>query len=158
MRRLLLAAALGLGASVGAAVEVQAPSTAAERLSTATIRFPDGFALTAELALTPESQERGLMFRTEMGEDRGMLFVFPSAAWVQFWMKNTWIDLDMAFIGDDRRITRVYHRVPRSYPGWPDAKVARVPGYGRYVLELARGVAKKHKLKAGDRLDFKLGS
>jgi uncharacterized membrane protein (UPF0127 family) len=156
MKRLFAAAlaAAGLALPFGGLAQDAAPQSTP--LPVSDIRFPDGFKVAAELALTPETQERGLMYRTEMTEDHGMLFVFPKEAWVQFWMKNTWMDLDMVFIGADKKITKIYNRVPRSYPGWADDKVAKVPGYGLYVLELSRGVAKKHKLKTGEKLDFAL--
>lgn len=153
-----LALAVSVAASVGAEDSAPAAPAApqAAALPVASIKLPDGFAVKSELALTPETQEKGLMYRTEMPEDRGMLFVFPKQGWVQFWMKNTWMDLDMVFIDKDKKITKVYHRVPRSYPGWPDDRVAKVPGFGLYVLELTAGTAKKHRLRKDQVLAFSL--
>src|SRR5690606_18293913 len=54
-----------------------------------------------ELALTPEEQMRGLMFREELADDGGMLFVFPDEQHRAFWMKNTLVPLDMVFIRAD---------------------------------------------------------
>jgi len=60
-----------------------------------------------EVAQTSEEQERGLMFRTEMGPDEGMIFPEDPPRWMSFWMKNTVIPLDIVFIGADHRITNV---------------------------------------------------
>ena len=60
-----------------------------------------------EVAQTPAQQERGLMFRTEMGPDEGMIFPLDPPSRISFWMKNTVIPLDIVFIGADHRITNV---------------------------------------------------
>ena len=73
-----------------------------------------------------------------------------------FWMKNTLIDLDMVFIGSDKRVTSVAHQVPHSYTYTPDSQVAYALGYGQYVLELAAKTAQKHGVKAGAELHFEL--
>src|SRR5271154_285851 len=83
-------------------------------LPTTAILVPDQSQVVAELALTPAEQETGLMYRTELADGKGMLFVFPEEGPLNFWMKNTWIDLDMVFIGKDKKVTRVYPKVPRS--------------------------------------------
>src|SRR5207245_542568 len=60
-----------------------------------------------EIAATPEAQARGLMYRRTLADGRGMLFVFPAEAPHEFWMKNTFIPLDMIFIaGDEERLRR----------------------------------------------------
>ena len=64
-------------------------------------------AFRVELALTPEEQERGLMFREHLDADAGMLFVFEAPSAHVFWMKNTLIPLDMIFIGADWRIAGI---------------------------------------------------
>jgi hypothetical protein len=126
----------------------EVPKGAAE----ASLVLPDGFKVRAELALTPEEQSKGLMFRTELREDRGMLFVFEDAGEKNFWMKNTFVELDMIFLNKDLKAGRIFHRVTPSSPGQGDQEVSRVSAPALYVLELAGGAARKHGLKPGSPL------
>jgi hypothetical protein len=144
---LLPVLALLLGA---AAPALRVPAGA----ETALLTLPDGFKVSAELALTPEAKEKGLMFRTELPPDRGMLFVFGETAPRSFWMKNTYIDLDIVFLDGDLKILKVFHRVPRSFQGQPEGELARAYAPAACVLELAAGAARAHKLKPGAKLQI----
>jgi uncharacterized protein len=100
-----------------------------------------------EMAVTPEQQMTGLMFRRELPEGQGMLFDFGHEQPASFWMKNTYIPLDMIFIRGDGRILRIAeHTVPLSE--------ALVPSGGpvRAVLEVIAGTAKKFGIAPGDRV------
>jgi uncharacterized membrane protein (UPF0127 family) len=101
-----------------------------------------------ELAATPEQQARGLMYRKELPEGQGMLFDFhQEQPGVSFWMKNTYIPLDMIFIRGDGSILRIAENtVPLSE--------ALVPAGGpvRAVLEVIGGTAKKLGIAVGDRV------
>lgn len=119
------------------------------------IILPDGKKLKAELALTQEQKERGLMFREELPQDQGMLFIFERDDWRFFWMKNTLIDLDMLFLDSSGVITSISEEVPHSYLGAPEEEIATAAGFGKYVLEINSGAAKQYNLKTGDRLDLK---
>jgi uncharacterized membrane protein (UPF0127 family) len=121
-----------------------------------TVTLPDGFVVNAEVADTPQKAEKGLMFRSKLAEDRGMLFVFDAAEPRMFWMKNTFIDLDIIFINSDGSVYSVSAGVPRSYSYTPDHQVAYAPGYGQYVLELAAGGARRHKITEGSKIEFEL--
>ena len=114
--------------------------------------FPDGYAVTAEIAADEDTRQQGLMFRDRLADDRGMIFLFPQSGEYPFWMKNTLIPLDMIWIDDGHHIVHITHDVPPckadpcpSYP--PNARA-------KYVLETAAGVAAKHHLKDGDVLRF----
>ena len=100
-----------------------------------------------ELASTPQEQATGLMFRRELPEGRGMLFDFHHEQPTSFWMKNTYIPLDMIFIRGDGRILRIAENtVPLSE--------ALVPSGGpvRAVLEVNAGMARKLGIAPGDRV------
>ncbi len=120
--------------------------------SSAELTLPDGFGVKAELALTPEAQEKGLMFRMELRRDRGMLFVFSGLELRSFWMKNTLIDLDMVFLDADLKVIKVFHRVPRSMADQPESEVARVSAPAACVLELPAGAARAHRVKPGSKI------
>ncbi|MBI4386878.1 MAG: DUF192 domain-containing protein [Elusimicrobia bacterium] len=124
------------------------------KLPTASLRFPDGKTITVDVARTPKTREIGLMFRDSLPADYGMLFVFSNEGGMQFWMKNTWVDLDMLFIDGKKRVTVIHENVPRSSPDTPEPNIARRGGVGQYVLELPAGAASKYGLKAGRALFF----
>lgn len=130
------------------------PDHAGGSLPVSTLVFPDGKSISVELAMTPKDREYGLMNRTSLPPDYGMLFVFPREQAMQFWMKNTLVDLDMVFIGADKRITEVHKDVPRSAPDTPEANLARRGGAAQYVLELPAGDAQRHTLSRGQSLVF----
>jgi len=102
-----------------------------------------------EVAKTPEQQAMGLMYRTSLADDRGMLFEFKPARWVNFWMKNCKISLDMIFLRDS-----VVKAIAVSAPPCtadpcptygPDTAVDR-------VIELRGGRAAELGVKVGDRI------
>jgi uncharacterized membrane protein (UPF0127 family) len=103
-----------------------------------------------ELARTNEEHERGLMFRQHLDEDAGMLFLFDRAYQQTFWMKNTFIPLDMIFIRSDRRILGI---VANAEPKTLDPR--SVPGASQFVLEIAGGRAAVLGLGAGDLVEFR---
>ena len=132
----------------GSALALRVPKGAA----LAELTLPDGFVARVELALTAESQAKGLMFREELPRNGGMLFVFGGLEGRSFWMKNTFIDLDMVFLDGDLKVLRVFHRVPRSSPGQAESEVARVSAPAACVLELPAGTARAHRVKPGSKL------
>jgi uncharacterized membrane protein (UPF0127 family) len=100
-----------------------------------------------EVKRTPEEKAKGLMYRRELPEGRGMLFDFSPEQSVSMWMKNTYISLDMIFIAADGRIARIAENTtPESEAIIP----ARQPVRG--VLEVIAGTAKKYGIAPGDRV------
>lgn len=103
----------------------------------------------AEVSDTPEKITKGLMFKTELAEKRGMLFKFGTDGVYPFWMKNTLIPLDVIWISRDLRIVHIENAVPceetvcKTYN--PD-KIAL------YVLEVNSGFVEENNIKIGDKI------
>ena len=102
--------------------------------------------ITAQLAQTPPQREIGLMFRTSMAANEGMLFAFENPSQQCFWMKNTLIPLAIAFIGDDGSIVNIDSMKPQTLDGHCSTKPVR------FVLEMNEGWFAKRGIKAGSKL------
>jgi uncharacterized membrane protein (UPF0127 family) len=104
-------------------------------------------AFAVELALTPDEQSRGLMYRRSLPEGQGMLFDFKRDQETSFWMKNTYVPLDMIFIRSDGRI----HRIAENTEPLSERMV---PSNGpvRAVLEVVAGTTRKLGIAPGDRV------
>ena len=103
----------------------------------------------AQLALTPDHRQTGLMFRAEMPQHEGMLFVFEQASPQCFWMKNTLLPLTAAFVADDGTIVNLVDMKPQTTDSHCSAKPVR------FVLEMNQGWFAKKAIKAGFRLSGK---
>jgi uncharacterized membrane protein (UPF0127 family) len=101
------------------------------------------------IAADAKSRERGLMYVRDMPPDRGMLFVFEFPQVVAFWMKDTYIPLDLVFLAEDGTVLNV---AANAKPLSLDPIESE--GDALAVLELRGGTAKKIGLKAGDRLQL----
>ena len=100
-----------------------------------------------EIANTEPEREKGLMFRKHLAEGHGMLFDFRADQQVGFWMKNTYIPLDMIFIRGDGRIARIAQDTePMS------EKVVYSGAPVRAVLEVKAGTARRLGIEPGDRV------
>lgn len=111
-----------------------------------------GHTIELEVARTRQQQATGLMYRTSLADNRGMLFTFEPAQTVNFWMKNVRIPLDMLFIRDGQ--------VKAIKAAAPPCEQEPCPTYGpetavNQVIELRGGRAKELGLKAGDRVELK---
>lgn len=111
-----------------------------------------------EVAQTKEQIERGLMFRTSLPEDHGMIFLFRPARPVRFWMFNCNISLDMLFIRNSK-IVKISHEVPPCKSKNPqECPLYPVDGEieASEVLELSSGYCERHGVKEGDTIKFDL--
>lgn len=135
------AAPLDLSTWPRAALEVVQPEAAGQ---------PRRFRFDVWVADTPERGEQGLMFVRDLPPDRGMIFPFPKPRVVTFWMKNTYIELDMLFIAAGGRVVKIIDRAP---PLRLDLLSSQVPVAA--VLELRGGEAGLLGLKVGDRVSWK---
>jgi uncharacterized protein len=102
-----------------------------------------------EVASTPQEQARGLMFRTELGPDEGMIFPRNPPDVASFWMKNTPLPLDIIFIGVDGRINNV---AAMTTPYSLDSVTSA--GLASGVLEIPGGRAAELGIAAGDKVDW----
>ena len=137
---------LGLFAGLICASSVQAAGPV-EPLVIDTSSGPHRF--TVEWQQTEAERERGLMDRKTMARDHGMLFDFrPKAVPVAFWMKDTYLPLDMIFIGADARVVSIAHD---AKPMDETIIPSNAPTLG--VLEVDAGVAKAIDLKVGDKVE-----
>lgn len=102
-----------------------------------------------ELADSAEAQAQGLMFRTELGDDEGMIFPSDPPDVRSFWMKNTPLPLDIIFIGTDGRILNIY---PMTTPYSLDSLYSA--GLTSGVLELRGGRAEELGIKKGDLVEW----
>ncbi len=105
--------------------------------------------LDVQLALTPDQRQFGLMYRAEMPQHEGMLFVFEQASQQCFWMKNTILPLTAAFVADDGTIVNLTDMQPQTTDSHCSAKPVR------FVLEMNQGWFAKRSIKAGFRLTGK---
>jgi len=151
----LLACLLAIGPLAGCrSRDGRNSGTAADSVSTAPVVVLNGeghgVPIRVELALTEEQRERGLMFRNHMDDDAGMLFVFPQPSPLVFWMKNTFIPLDMIFIDSERRIVGVVEEAT------PRTETPRsVAGKSQFVLEIVGGMSRRLGVKAGQTVEFR---
>ena len=106
-------------------------------------------AFSVEVADTPEAQARGLMFRTDLGDNEGMIFPYDGTRAQSFWMKNTPLPLDIIYIGPDRRISNIAAET-EPYSLDPVYSVGPVLG----VLELRGGRAAELGIEPGDLVEW----
>ncbi|MBZ5587088.1 MAG: DUF192 domain-containing protein [Acidobacteriia bacterium] len=114
---------------------------------------PDGFRVSLELAVTDQERQNGLMFRDSVPADHGMLFLFDVDSRVAFWMKNTFIPLDMIWLSTSGEVVDVHtHVQPCRFDPCPNYEPSRP---GRAVLEVNAGFADAHGVRPGSLLQFR---
>lgn len=145
MRPALIASAiLALALTTAAAACASGPRVA--------LVAPDGAQLAlvkVEIADTPAARELGLMYRNQLNEDAGMIFVFPAPDRLSFWMKNTEMPLDMIFADAAGKIVGI---VENAEPF--SEKSLGVGADSLYVLEVNGGFAQRHHVTPGATLKF----
>ena len=122
----------------------------------ATISTPKGTVIYAEIADTPAKRARGLMFRTNLAPDHGMLFKFPELGNWTFWMKNTKIPLDIIWLDESGNVVHVEPKVPictRTDDGCPRYRSRKK---AMYVLELKAEMAARFQIRPGTPLSVAL--
>lgn len=107
-----------------------------------------GHAVSAEVAETDAERQHGLMYRDSIPEDHGMLFVYPDVQTLSFWMRNTEVALDIAFVDPKGRIVDIQHMQPESDSLHTSSQPAM------YALEMNLGWFERHGVHVGDHVGF----
>lgn len=103
-----------------------------------------------EIAESEETRHLGLMYRENMQETQGMLFLFPNEEYQSFYMKNTIIPLDIIFINSKKQIVKIHRKTePHSEKSLPSLKPSR------YVVEVNGGFTEKFNIKEGDYIEWR---
>jgi len=110
----------------------------------------------AEAADTPAKREMGLMNRTYLNEDAGMLFIFPTQQQQSFWMKNMRIPLDIVFITADNHVLEIYPSVPPCTSDPCTLYTSSAPI--KYALEVNSGFCARNRIASGDPVIITAGS
>jgi uncharacterized membrane protein (UPF0127 family) len=140
MKRIYLTClAVALSFTMGLATAQETPQTQLQRI-TLSVGIHQ---IDTQVALTPEQHQIGLMYRTEMPQGEGMLFVFPNPSQQCFWMKNTILPLTAAFVADDGSIVNLEDMKPQTTDSHCSLKPVR------YVLEMNQGWFAKKGIKPG---------
>jgi len=141
-------AILTLAVSLMAGARAQEPQVQLPR-----VRLSAGmYQIDAQVAQTPQERQFGLMFRKEMPQAEGMIFVFEEPATQCFWMKNTLLPLTAAFVADDGRIVNLADMKPMT----EDSHCSKEPV--RFVLEMNQGWFARKNIKEGSKLGGELFS
>lgn len=135
-----------------------------------------GKAFDLEIADTSKEREQGLMYRKYLKDNGGMLFVFEKTGWYPFWMKNTYIPLDIIWLNENKEVVyvkeeakpcasqsddlslnpidRTFNKLKQNIPFVCDTILP--VGMAKYVIELKGGKAKELNLQNGDKVEFEI--
>lgn len=104
--------------------------------------------INVEVVKNSEERAKGLMYRKEMARDRGMLFIFDRQEIQSFWMKNTYLSLDLIFIDESKKVVGVLANVPPL-----NEQSRKIDQPSRYVLEANAGWALENQISIGTKIN-----
>jgi uncharacterized membrane protein (UPF0127 family) len=131
-----------------AAITLSASSIAFAQSKSQPVKLSAGiYVIQAEVAATEAERQQGLMMRTRLGNNEGMVFDFGAPAGVCMWMKNTLIPLSVAFIDTEGKIVNIEDMQPETTDSHCAKKVVR------YALEMNQGWFKQKNIKAGSKIE-----
>lgn len=107
-----------------------------------------------EVANSPEERRQGLMYRESLPERHGMVFVYGDAEPRTFWMKNTYVPLDIIFVAPNGTVLNVEHAQPQPNASDSELDRYRSEGDAKYVVELPRGFANETGVESGTEFRF----
>jgi len=112
--------------------------------------------LKTEIAATEQEKQEGLMFRESLPADQGMLFVFNQANLHSFWMKDTYLPLDIIWINNQHRVVHIEKAVP--CPEKDNCPLYQSNTPAKYVLEANAGFIQANEIKIGDKVEIGLNN
>lgn len=104
-----------------------------------------------EVANSSSERKKGLMNRPYLPAKQGMIFVFRSNGQKSFWMKNTYVPLDMIFLSEDLTIKNIEQAEPQPFAPESQLRSYKSEGDAMYVIEMRKGFAARHDLEKGDK-------
>ena len=111
----------------------------------------NGHKLSVEIAATPSERSCGLAFRQNLPGNQGMLFVYPDVGIREFWMKNTRMPLDLAYLAETGRVTEIYQMSPSD----PEQRYRSGQSVA-FALEVNRGWFEAHDVNIGDTITIQI--
>ncbi|WP_408647810.1 DUF192 domain-containing protein [Xenophilus arseniciresistens] len=136
-----------VAAALSAATALAQPAAGQPQMDLPRVKLSAGMhVIDAQVARTEQQRNTGLMFRAQMPQHEGMLFVFEQPAVQCFWMKNTLLPLTAAFVADDGTIVNLADMQPQTLDSHCSTQAVR------YVLEMNQGWFARRGVKAGSRL------
>jgi uncharacterized membrane protein (UPF0127 family) len=152
--RFLVSAALLVLAALSSLSCGGPKATTLDDFPTRPVTLPSGKVLRVETATSDFELLRGMMFRTSLAPDRGMLFVYPKPDHYQFWTYQIQFPVDIIWLDSNRDIVEIFENAPPC-----NTKASKCPQYGgkqisAYVLEIGEGMARKYGLGLGQRIQW----
>ena len=123
-------------------------------LNSRSVTLPDGFVVTAEVAVTEPDMQRGLMYRTELPAGHGMLFAHGEPGRYPYWMANCKIPLDIIWMDISHRVVEISADTPPCPLGNRNCPTYGGHAVASFALELGAGEAAKHQVKVGSTIQF----
>lgn len=115
----------------------------------------NGFKVMLDVASNDIQRRLGLMFVKNLAKDKGMLFVFDKEEEHTFWMKNTYIPLDIIFVLNNMKINKIFKNVRSSYENENDENIPRVTSKAKYVIEINALMSLNLKLNEGSKINIR---
>lgn len=140
--------------SVGLLLSQPGPEKSVNSVNASFVNSTDAWAM-LEVADNQAERENGLMNRTELGAREGMLFIFPDEGLRAFWMKNTYIPLDMIFLNAEKEVLNTETAQPEPNTSDENLESYRSEGPAKYVIEVNAGFADKYSVEKGDKVKWK---
>lgn len=148
MKRKILIVLLVLAAAV-----VLIQGTGTEKRSNTTLKI-GGETIKVEVANTSSERKQGLMYRRNLAEDRGMIFIYPEEGNRSFWMKNTHVPLDIIFVDADGSVINVEQADPQPRTSDENLERYRSKRAAKYVIEVNQGFSRENNIKRGSEVSF----